>query len=154
MSTNALYTFSDDENSVTVYGHWDGYPVGAAEMINNAFAHAWELPRFEADEFGAAFVAGNKDGAGQGGHIRLVSNPDIYDGQYHYYITQTAKNQVLMVHAYEGGEHIISCSQEAFMRHAIEWRNDPEAYAEKHRPKNPGIRSRRKQFEPIEGVDY
>ena len=41
---------------MTVYKHSDG----AVCWINKALEHAWPLPRFEADEFAAAFVAANK----------------------------------------------------------------------------------------------
>lgn len=64
MSTRAIYTFMDDDENFPaayhVYKHHDGDPSGAAEHIGNAIPNAWELPRFEADEFGAAFVASNK----------------------------------------------------------------------------------------------
>jgi len=60
MSTRAAYTFQDDQTTVHVYKHHDGYPTGAADAINNALCYAWPLPRFEADDFAAAFVAGNK----------------------------------------------------------------------------------------------
>jgi hypothetical protein len=48
---------------VTVYKHRDGYPSGAAQAIEAALPHAWPLPRFEPDEFAAAFVRGNKKSA-------------------------------------------------------------------------------------------
>jgi len=63
MSTRAVYTFIDPElpqNTYHVYKHHDGYPTGAAIAIANAQPYAWPLGRFEADEFAAAFVAGNK----------------------------------------------------------------------------------------------
>jgi len=62
MSTRAMYTFIDPESKEThhVYKHYDGYPKGAARWIKAALAYAWPLPRFEADEFAAAFVAANK----------------------------------------------------------------------------------------------
>ncbi len=63
MSTRAVYTFIDPElprNTHHVYKHHDGYPTGAAIAIANAQPYAWPLGRFEADEFAAAFVAGNK----------------------------------------------------------------------------------------------
>lgn len=64
MSTRAIYTFEDDRNTAHVYKHHDGYPSGAADAIAKALPYAWQLPRFEADEFAAAFVAGNKEGDG------------------------------------------------------------------------------------------
>jgi hypothetical protein len=66
VSTRACYRFilqngpNDWPGVVTVYKHSDGYPRGAPEAIERAIPHAWKLPRFEADEFAAAFVRGNK----------------------------------------------------------------------------------------------
>jgi hypothetical protein len=67
MSTRACYRFIDPDPAnpevVTVYKHSDGYPEGAVCWITRALDHAWRLPRFEADEFAAAFVAANKPSA-------------------------------------------------------------------------------------------
>lgn len=66
MSTRACYRFISSEGPdswagvVTVYKHSDGYPDGAAKWIEAALEHAWQLPRYENDEFAAAFVAANK----------------------------------------------------------------------------------------------
>jgi hypothetical protein len=62
MSTRALYTFRSDDGTEEyhVYKHSDGYPTGAADAICAALPFAWPLPRYEADEFAAAFVAANK----------------------------------------------------------------------------------------------
>ena len=89
MSTRAIYTFKDDDGSVfTVFKHWDGYPSGAYKFIQNAFAYSWELPRFEADDFGAGFIAGNKPKGG--GDLRLINdattNADVLGIEYHYMI--------------------------------------------------------------------
>jgi hypothetical protein len=63
MSTRALYTFKGDEGSFNVYKHHDGYPSGAAQTLKTAIDwFAWQLPRFEADEFAAAFCAAGKIG--------------------------------------------------------------------------------------------
>ena len=68
MSTRACCSFIDpdptDPEVVTVYKHSDGYPEGAVCWITKALEHAWAPPRFEADEFAAAFVAANKPSAG------------------------------------------------------------------------------------------
>ena len=90
MSTRAIYSFVDENNDdLHIYKHHDGYPSGACIAIKNALNHAWVLPRFEADEFGAAFVAGNKPSlteceknhgeAGKfmvGGGVRLLCSGD------------------------------------------------------------------------------
>ena len=71
MGTRAIYIFEDDHEEVHVYKHYDNYPQGAVDFIENAKEYAWELPRFEADEFAAAFVAANKNR--KGGEVRLVN---------------------------------------------------------------------------------
>jgi hypothetical protein len=70
MGTRGIFIFEDGHDEVAVYKHYDSYPSGAAQFIEAAKAHAWRLPRFEADEFGAAFVAANK--CQEGGGIRLI----------------------------------------------------------------------------------
>ena len=71
MSTRAIYSFIEGEQKNHVYKHHDGYPTGAAEWIAKALPIAWDPPRFEPDDFAAAFVAGNKDKGGGG--IRLIA---------------------------------------------------------------------------------
>jgi uncharacterized ubiquitin-like protein YukD len=75
MSTRGLYTFKDADGAYTVFKHWDNYPksdsgYGAYQFIKNALAYAWQLPRFEADEFAASFIAANKKAGG--GDLRLL----------------------------------------------------------------------------------
>lgn len=85
MGTRAVYSFSDDRGTHHVYKHWDGYPAGAFDFITKAIALAWPLPRFEADDFAAAFVAANKT---EGGNIRLTNGPENHgDLEYRYEIT-------------------------------------------------------------------
>ena len=111
MSTRAAYVFKDEYNEFAVYKHHDGYPDGAKESLAKALDFAWELPRFEADEFAAAFVAANKVGAHValelskgnkdyrhfvGGGVRLLQGNQIPDDvEYIYNIT--CKNGVLTV---------------------------------------------------------
>ena len=83
MSTRAIYTFCDPRTEVHVYKHYDGYPynggvhngtayeAGGLVWINDAKKFAWDLPRFEADEFAASFVAANKS---NGGGVNLISD--------------------------------------------------------------------------------
>lgn len=85
MSTSATITFSDSHPvKASVYSHSDGYPSGIDAMIVKAKALAWELPRFEADEFAAAFIAANKV---RNGEFRVIANPRKYGVAYHYDIT-------------------------------------------------------------------
>ena len=60
MSTRAIYSFDTDYGMVHVYKHHDGYPTGAADALKAAQAYAWPLPRYEGDDYAAAFVAANK----------------------------------------------------------------------------------------------
>jgi hypothetical protein len=68
--------FRDSGETHVVYKHHDGYPSGAIQWIAAARALAWPFPRFEADEFGAAFIAANKNGPGS---VRLVGQGNWQD---------------------------------------------------------------------------
>lgn len=105
MSTRAVYTFIDKDNSrYHVYKHWDNYPerednleVGAYAFIRQAKELAWELPRFEASEFAAAFIARHKH---EGGGVYLTRGWGEHgDLSYHYTIRQ--KNGKLEVRTYD-----------------------------------------------------
>jgi hypothetical protein len=97
MGTRAVYTFIDVDHRYSVYKHWDGYPRWGCQFIAKALPLAWPLPRFEADEFAAAFVAANKNEAGD---VRLTCGPQVHgdlaytyevrcqDGQLHLRIFQ------------------------------------------------------------------
>ena len=113
MSTRACYQFKDKDGiAITVYKHHDGYPSGAKEAIEAAIPFAWHLPRFEASDFGAAFVAANRQrpsGSGNdccGGGVRLIQHLDDDmawkrhgDIAYLYVVTHS-RDEGLMVEAY------------------------------------------------------
>lgn len=91
MSTRAMYTFEDEDSTVHVYKHHDGYPEGGISHILNALEKGWPLPRFDVSDFAAAFVAANKNDGGGG---VLMCGTDIKyawefsaDSEYHYTIT-------------------------------------------------------------------
>lgn len=89
MSTRAVYTFIEgngkNREEFHIYGHSDGYLSGATEKIKAAIKFAWKFPRFEASEFAAAFVRGNKDEGG--GNIYLTTHwKDHGDLEYRYEI--------------------------------------------------------------------
>lgn len=108
MSTRAVIVFGDradmavgDAKSYVVYSHYDGYPAGLASMFQTTLQSglAWELPRFEADEFACAFIAANKL---RGGGMRLFhrwdEQPDI---EYVYLVKPNgSRKRELMVMAY------------------------------------------------------
>lgn len=97
MSTSATIEFEDKETvKASVYSQGDGYPSGIHEALTKALPLAWELPRFEADEFAAAFIAGNK--VRQGG-FRVIKNHKKYGSNYHYHVT--LKNGGLYVTCYK-----------------------------------------------------
>ena len=98
MGTRACYTFKDEYNTCHVFKHWDGYPMGAIHFLQKAKELAWKLPRFEADEFGGAFIAANKKPGG--GDFRLAEHWDRYgDLDYRYEIT--SKNNKLFVFIFQ-----------------------------------------------------
>jgi len=111
MGTRAVYFFKDhsDESLYGVYKHYDGYPHGAAHHIEAAKAYAWPLPRYEADEFAAAFVAANKNP--KGGEVRLLphfedtSIPMMMDTlgwcDYYYVISWGVEVKELVVEIFE-----------------------------------------------------
>ena len=83
MGTRAVITFIDEDNTFHVYKHWDGDPRSILHCIECTKVFAWELPRFEADEFAAAFIAANKTKGG--GDIRLTHNyEDHSDLEFRY----------------------------------------------------------------------
>jgi hypothetical protein len=118
MSTRALYTIIDADTKAkpaeqsryglrpavkaskgdawNVYIHGDGYPTGAADYVLGAQLFAWDLPRFEADEFAAALCASAKQGI-KGGNARFlpqgkpleVAARHCADIQYRYEIRAT-----------------------------------------------------------------
>lgn len=120
MSTRAVYSFIDDSHIYHVYKHHDGYLSGACDAIEAATSNAWKLPRFEPDEFGAAFIAANKDSAGG---IRLTNGPDEH-GDLAYRYEVRAATDALHVTAYEVGtaEPIFAGSLEGFKAFAAQSR--------------------------------
>jgi hypothetical protein len=90
MSTRAVYTFKDEYGEHHVYKHCDGYPMAAAEAISKTLPFAWPLPRFEADEFAAAFIQANKQSPGG---VRLTHGPQCHgDLAFEYVIAFDGKS--------------------------------------------------------------
>jgi hypothetical protein len=59
MSTRCNVIVKDSMSSIQLYRHCDGYPQGehgVVEALKSALEFAWELPRFEADDFAAAII--------------------------------------------------------------------------------------------------
>jgi len=109
MGTRAIYIFEDEAfQEVHVYKHYDNYPQGAVEFIEKAKAYAWAFPRFEADEFGAAFVAANKNP--KGGEVRLVhallhDREEVLEANdwcdYYYVISYQSEHEDLWIEIWE-----------------------------------------------------
>lgn len=96
MSTRAAYTFIDETGVFHVYKHWDGYPTGAAMHLKATLesGKAWALPRYEADEFAAAFIAANKDSDGD---IRLLKSPrKVSDIEYAYTVWKADDGELMI----------------------------------------------------------
>jgi len=107
MGTRAIYIFEDEHEEVHVYKHYDNYPQGAVDFIENAKEFAWGLPRFEADEFAAAFVAANKNR--KGGEVRLVNarfkdREEMLEANHwcdYYYVISKHNSQDLWIEIYD-----------------------------------------------------
>ena len=87
MGTRTTLKFYDKgtSNNYYVYKHWDGYPSNIVKCIEDSLKYAWELPRFEADEFATAFISANKSNAGD---IRYTHSHQMNaDTDYRYNIT-------------------------------------------------------------------
>lgn len=105
MGTRAVITFIDEDNTFHVYKHWDGNPEDILKCIEYAKPFAWELPRFEADEFAAAFIAANKEKGG--GDIRLThtyeDHPDL-EFRYEVRLSRMELDVRVFEPVFEGGE--------------------------------------------------
>lgn len=101
MSTRACYSFKDKFETLHVYKHHDGYPSGAEQWIRNALPLAWKLPRFEASDFGAAFVAANKKGDGGVYLMQSGSIKDVAPGDINYRYEIEAKDGAIVVTAFK-----------------------------------------------------
>lgn len=103
MGTRAIIQFKDENSTHSVYQHWDGYPPHVVTSLHKLFSEAklvWTLPRFEADEAAAGFVAQEKTGQG---NIRLASNDrETWDYAYQYVVEM--KGGKLHVAVYSKGE--------------------------------------------------
>lgn len=72
MSTRCNIIIRDtDGRAMQLYRHSDGYPEGVIPDLKEALAYAWDLPRFEADDFSAAIVRAWKQ---HGGGIYIDGN--------------------------------------------------------------------------------
>lgn len=86
MSTRCVITVREADESYSIYKHSDGYPEGVLPGLQDALAFAWNLPRYEAMDMGAAIVRALKDG---GGGVYLTISRDAHgDLEYHYDISQ------------------------------------------------------------------
>jgi len=73
MGTKAAIKFTDEHGAqAIVYTQYDGDPRGIQQKLQAAIKSGlvWPLPRFEADEFAAGFIAANKK---YSGGIRMLS---------------------------------------------------------------------------------
>lgn len=104
MGTRAVITFKDEFGSVSVYQHWDGDPETVVANIKGTFAvgKCWRWPRWEADEFAAAYVATNKSGEG---NIRLTKGARSHgDLSYSYTVTTADGNGAKLLYVrWKGG---------------------------------------------------
>ena len=101
MGTRTVITFKDAHEEFSVYQHYDGYPSYVIQNIASAIPFAWDFPRFEARDFGAAYIAANKTGAGV---IYLTTNADAHgdlDFKYVVSVPKDANHLRVDIHQYE-----------------------------------------------------
>lgn len=126
MSTRAAFIFANVPSAkfgggdeYCVYVHFDGYPEGAARYLARCLAGGmtWPLPRYEADEFAAGFVATIKTFmaaaalkrararlpvlGGAGGNVRLMNRWDeAGDIEWAYMVKPAAQRGGLRLKAH------------------------------------------------------
>jgi len=95
MGTRAVYIFEKGYKKTHVYKHDDNEPNEGIQYIKNAFKFSWELPRYEPEEFAAAFVAANKK---EPGDISLIDHvPSV---NYLYKVTYQQSQLWLQIFDY------------------------------------------------------
>jgi hypothetical protein len=173
MSTRGLYTIIDADikaapatqtryglrpavkarkgDAWNLYIHGDGYPTGAADYVKRAMAYAWDLPRFEADEFAAALCAAAKEhmpanrikypSAGGGGNARFmpqgkpmaVAGKHCADIEYRYEIRASGVKAYSVSIDWDTGkgkEHLcFKCTLPEFEATATAWEEEERRQA-------------------------
>lgn len=103
MGTRAVITFKDGQDTFSVYQHWDGDPDTVTENILKAQEFAWELPRFEAAEFAAAYIAATKgERKGEGGGNIYFSKGAKQHGDLSFNYVVTEKDGKLNIETRKG----------------------------------------------------
>jgi hypothetical protein len=98
MGTRAVIEVRDESGTFSVYQHWDGYPDSVKGQLQKARGWAWALPRFEADEYAAAYIAANKL---EGGNIRITKGWRKHsDIEYRYMVEPAGDGLGLWVTVY------------------------------------------------------
>lgn len=133
MSTRGLYTFIDNDGQYHVYVHSDKYPDGehgGVNKIKKALKKAWQLPRFEADEFATAFIASTKDGPGG---VRLTLGESWEqaapgDIEYHYTVSEQGGQLVVQVDAVSenDGKWTVRRLKRGVLKTVLAWAMKPE----------------------------
>lgn len=105
MATRCVIEFTEAGTEVgsgfLVYQHWDGDPDTVENNVRGSLPLAWPLPRYEPDEFAAAFVAANKCGTG---NIRLLRGTQDIPGdiERYYRVYMMDNNLVMSCFAHDG----------------------------------------------------
>lgn len=80
MATSCIIYFKDKHgDTVTVYQHWDGNLETVQANLEKAKEYAWPLPRYEASDMAAAYVAANKPKGGGDIRIGVDIDPEFVD---------------------------------------------------------------------------
>lgn len=90
MSTRAtIHVIDNGYQGFTVYRHNDGYPDGEHGVVEGLrqvvkSGYAWDLPRFESDDFAAAIIACWKTKSGGGNICCARGHGDHSDTEWRY----------------------------------------------------------------------
>jgi hypothetical protein len=93
MGTRCCITFVDERNrkGLHVFRHWDGYPEAVIPDLVEAFVKdkTWDLPRYEADEAAAGFIATHKN---RGGNYRIQRTwNESCDIEWHFVVMRQGR---------------------------------------------------------------
>ncbi len=103
MGTRAVITFKSMTESFAVYVHTDGVPENIIPALQSAKQYAWPLPRFEAEDFAAAFIAAHKPPCG--GAIYCTTCAADHDNlAFHYVVTADGASLFVEAHDHYSGQ--------------------------------------------------
>jgi hypothetical protein len=127
-----VVTFLDDHEQFHVYQHHDSSPSGMGEALQATLEYAWALPRFEAMDFSAAFVAANKRQGG-GGTYLTTHGTGHGDLAYRYLVYPGTPERTPHIRAIRTSMNLADVLNEELrfdgpLAQFLKWANRPESF--------------------------